>query len=130
MLTLSAIAFTIKLLLQAGSTIPSLSTIAFGFRPIVIGYLHLVLLGVMSLFPVGNCLYTRFIPVNKTVKTGLVIFCTGIIINEVLLMIQVGSAMDYISVPHADIASFVVACILFTGIACINGYTTTKQVHH
>src|SRR5690606_16723716 len=47
---LSAIAFTIKVILQAGSTIPSLNNMAFGYRPIVIGYLHLIFLGVITLF--------------------------------------------------------------------------------
>jgi hypothetical protein len=40
-LCLSAIALSIKLLLQLGAVIPALSTWAFGLRPIVIGYLHL-----------------------------------------------------------------------------------------
>ncbi len=50
---LGCIANTIKLLLQLGSTVPALSKLAFGFRPIVIGYLHLVLLAVISLFIIG-----------------------------------------------------------------------------
>jgi len=49
-LAFSAVALSAKLFLQLGSTIPSLSDLAFGFRPIVIGYLHLVLLGVITLF--------------------------------------------------------------------------------
>ena len=44
------LALSIKLFLQLGSTIPEVSTLAFGFRPIVIAYLHLVLLGIISLF--------------------------------------------------------------------------------
>ncbi|MEO8761163.1 MAG: hypothetical protein ABI388_07585, partial [Bacteroidia bacterium] len=44
------IAFSVKLLLQLGSTIPIISKMAFGFRPIIIAYLHLVLLAVISVF--------------------------------------------------------------------------------
>ena len=55
-LTLSFLALTIKFMLQSGSVIPSLSTLAFGFRPIVIGYLHLVLLGFTTLFLLGSML--------------------------------------------------------------------------
>ena len=43
-------ALSAKFLLQLGSTIPALSQLGFGFRPIVIAYLHLVLLAVISLF--------------------------------------------------------------------------------
>lgn len=53
LLSLSAIAFTIKLLLQSGSIHPALSQLSYGFRPIIIGYLHLVLLGVTSIFILG-----------------------------------------------------------------------------
>ena len=53
LLILSAIAFTIKLLLQSGSIHPDLSKLSYGFRPIIIGYLHLVLLGVTSIFILG-----------------------------------------------------------------------------
>lgn len=50
---LSAFALSLKFLLQLGSTYPPLSTLAFGFRPIVIAYLHLVLLGVITIFIIG-----------------------------------------------------------------------------
>ena len=43
-------ALSIKFLLQLGSTIPAISQLAFGFRPIVIAYLHLVLLAIITLF--------------------------------------------------------------------------------
>ncbi len=124
---LSAIAFTIKLLLQAGSTIPSLSTIAFGFRPVVIGYLHLVLLGVLSLFLIGYSLTKKCIPITRNVKTGLFIFSSAIILNELLLMVQGAAAMDYITVPHVDVALFITACLLCSGIILMNGYRNTKQ---
>ncbi|HSC37921.1 MAG TPA: hypothetical protein VLD19_08630, partial [Chitinophagaceae bacterium] len=63
--SLWALAVTIKLCLQAGSVIPSLSQLAFGFRPIVIGYLHLVLLGVITLFILSYAVTLRFIHLNK-----------------------------------------------------------------
>ena len=43
-------ALSVKFLLQLGSTIPTVSQLAFGFRPVVIAYLHLVLLAIISLF--------------------------------------------------------------------------------
>lgn len=115
LLLLSAAAFTIKLFLQLGSTIPSLSQLAFGFRPIVIGYLHLVLLGVTSIFLIGYIVSFQLVTVNKNLLKGIYIFITGIILNEFLLMIQGVSALYYVAVPYINEGLFVTAIVLFAG---------------
>ncbi len=117
---LCALAFSIKLVLQSLSAIPSLSQLAFGFRPIVIGYLHLVLLGVITLFILGYCTGQRLIPVNKTVLTGLVIFITGIICNEALLMVQGIGNMNYMAVPSINLLLLGAALLLFSGMVILN----------
>ena len=99
---LPAIALSIKFLLQLGSTIPFLSKLAFGFRPVVIGYLHLMFLGVITLFIIGYSKLNRFIIARRIVNTGILIFVAGIILNEILLMIQGLSYMNYISVPYIN----------------------------
>lgn len=113
---LSAVALTIKFLLQAISVIPSLSYLAFGFRPIVIGYLHLVFLGVITLFIFAFIAGYKFITVNKMTQTGIIIFTIGIIVNEVLLMIQGISDLSYHALPIMNPLLLVAALILFTGI--------------
>ena len=118
-LMLSAIALCIKLLLQLGSTIPSLSNLAFGFRPIVIGYLHLVLLGVITLFLLGYMTGCAFLFSNKSLSWGVTIFAAGIIINEVFLMIQGAGGMGYITIPYLNESLLVAACIMMTGILTI-----------
>ena len=120
LLGLAAIALTIKLLLQLGSTIPSLSTLAFGFRPIVIGYLHLVLLGVITLFLIGFMFAANFIAINKKATAGAGIFAAGIIINEVFLMTQGVGALDYINIPYINTALLVAAVIMFAGLLLLN----------
>ena len=45
-----AIACGIKFGLQTASSLPNIAHFAFGLRPVVIAYLHLVLLGIVSLF--------------------------------------------------------------------------------
>lgn len=113
---LCAFALTIKLLLQLGSTIPSLSIFAFGFRPIVIAYLHLVLLGVISIFIVGYMFFNPVVYINKTIKTGTVIFIGGIILNEIILMLQGITAMDYIVVPFTNELLLFISLLMFSGI--------------
>jgi len=116
LLLFSAIALSIKLLLQLGSTIPSLSDLAFGFRPIVIGYLHLVLLGVITLFLVGYILANYIVTINKYTLAGAIIFTCGIIINEIFLMTQGVAALYYTNIPFINEALLVAALIMFTGL--------------
>lgn len=120
LLGLAAIALSIKLLLQLGSTIPSLSTLAFGFRPIVIGYLHLVLLGVITLFLIGFMFAATFITINKKAIAGAGIFAAGIIVNEIFLMTQGVAALDYINIPYINTALLVAAVIMFAGLLLLN----------
>lgn len=120
LLLLVATAFTIKLLLQLGSTIPSLSSLAFGFRPIVIGYLHLILLGVISLFLLTYLFGEKLIQLNKLSRQGIIIFTSGIIINEILLMTQGITSIEYNPVPYINECLLAAALILFTGILLMN----------
>jgi hypothetical protein len=115
---LSGLAVTIKLLLQTASVIPSVSKLAFGFRPIIIGYLHLILLGIITLFIVAYVFTFGLAPNSRTVKRGIQVFVAGILINEVILMIQGVSDIMNTGIPHVTILLFVAAIILFTG-ACI-----------
>ncbi|MCB4235735.1 hypothetical protein LDL59_13420 [Kaistella anthropi] len=49
-------AFAVKIALQLGSNIPALNQFAFGFRNVVIAYLHLVLLMCIATFLVNQIL--------------------------------------------------------------------------
>jgi hypothetical protein len=116
-LVLAAIACTIKIFLQTGSTIPSLSDIAFGFRPIIIGYLHLVLLGVITLFLLGYTMAAGYSRLNKLSKTGIYTFVMAVILNEIVLMLQGITFMSSIVIPYTNETLLYIAFLLFTGIA-------------
>jgi len=111
----SGIALTVKLLLQLGSTFPGLSDLAFGFRPIVIGYLHLVLLGVITLFLLGYMFAEKYFTGNKTAMTGAFVFSGAVIFNELLLMIQGVAAITYTAIPFINELLLGAALLLFTG---------------
>lgn len=116
---LVGIALIIKLLLQALSVIPSLSKLAFGFRPIVVGYLHLVLLGVITLFLL-NYIITYTAKQNSTLRTGMIVFIIGILLNELALMTQGIGDLYYISIPQINLYLFGIAPIIFIGIIFLN----------
>ena len=120
LLLLSAIALTIKLLLQLGSTHPALSQLAFGFRPIVIGYLHLVLLGVITIFILGYIFSMSLLAAGKYYLTGVWIFVSGIIINEILLMTQGVAGLNYVIIPYINESLLAAAIIMFSGIVVLN----------
>jgi hypothetical protein len=119
-LLLSAIALTIKLVLQLGSTIPSLSKLAFGYRPIVIGYLHLILLGVITLFIIGFMMAGKNILLTSPSLKAIRIFIAGVIINELFLMIQGVAAMIFMPVPYINELLLGAAIFIFSGILLLN----------
>lgn len=119
-LFLSGIAFTIKLVLQLGSTIPSLATLAFGFRPVVIGYLHLILLGVITLFLLAFLMTEKLMAVTPRTLVAIKIFTAGVIINELLLMIQGAAAITHSTVIFINEGLLAAAAILLTGTLLLN----------
>jgi hypothetical protein len=109
---LSLFAITLKLLLQAGSIFPTISKLAFGFRSIVIAYLHLVLLGVVSLFLLGYLLLHRHLINSKRTIYALYLFAFGVFANEFILMIQGVASFGYIIIPHLNAALLAVSALL------------------
>ena len=126
--TMAAAAFVIKIILQMLSIIPVLSSYAFGFRPIVIGFLHLSFLGIISFFIIGyinQILQTSHCGISKA-GTGLFVF--GVFMQEVILMIQGLEAIEMITLPYADILLFVSAIIIGAGLIGITASTMKPQL--
>ncbi|MDP1747425.1 MAG: hypothetical protein Q8L90_17765, partial [Bacteroidota bacterium] len=119
LMSLAAISMSIKLILQLGSTYPALSQLAFGFRPIVIGYLHLVFLALISVFILGYIIAEKLIVINQTIIVGIIIFVSGIFINEILLMFQGVYALATERLPYINELLLFAAIIMFTGIFLI-----------
>lgn len=109
------LALSIKLLLQTASVIPVISRMAFGFRPIVIGYLHLVLLGIITLFILIYSFTFQKIQVNEGTRRGMIVFVSAIIFNELLLVIQGVSDLLNAGVPAIQYWLFAAACLLAFG---------------
>ncbi|MEO6915668.1 MAG: hypothetical protein ABI151_08495 [Chitinophagaceae bacterium] len=126
LLLLSALAFAIKLLLQAGSVIPYFSKLAFGFRPIVIGYLHLVLLGLISFFIIGYIFSMKQVVASKPVITALKFFIAGVIFNEMLLMLQGLADLNYTGIPYINYGLLSAAVLMFYGLLALNIAMTKK----
>ena len=100
--SLSLAAVVIKILLQLLSCIPSLTIFAFGYRPLVIAYLHLVLLGMVSLFLLGYFVQQGVLKRSN----AFYVFIAGVVINEVLLIAQGLGAIGYVSIGGMNQALF------------------------
>jgi hypothetical protein len=116
LLLLSGIALTVKFSLQLGSNIPALSKLAFGFRPIVIAYLHLVFLGVITLFLLGYIFSFVNRKARKWMLIGLTFFAVGIFFNEFVLMVQGVASFSYTAIPYINQILLIVALTMFFGI--------------
>ena len=120
-------ALSIKLLLQLGSTVPIISQLAFGFRPIVIAYLHLILLGIITLFILFYIYANHLIIISKNIKFGVILFTIGVLLNEIILAIQGIAAFSYTLIPYVNEMLFGIAIILFIGIV-VTAYFSIKKV--
>ena len=121
-----AFAVSVKVLLQLGSTIPSLSKLAFGFRPIVIAYLHLVLLAIISLFLLFYIYANHLIHSNAKIKLGVIVFSIGVFLNEIILAVQGIASFSYTLIPHVDQLLFGAAIVLVSGISITAVYSIKK----
>lgn len=101
------------------SIMPFLSHFAFGFRPVVIGYLHLSFVGIISLFILGyiNEFIHRFR--GRVSGIGAVIFVTGFIVQEIILMLQGLEAMNVEPIKYANITLFYCAILMAAGLIWI-----------
>jgi hypothetical protein len=86
---LSFTAFVLKILMQAISGIPYFAELTYKLRHFIIGYLHLVLIGFVSLFLFGWFIQMGWLTLkNKLAKVGLSVFLLAFILTEALLFLQ------------------------------------------
>lgn len=113
-------AFALKIIMQSLSAIPQLNTYAFGIRAIVIGFLHLVLLVFISIFLVGYFLQKDFLSLKlQSAKVGSWIFIFGVLLNEIVLMLQGLRAMQSETLAYANHLLLVTAVLIFTGLILV-----------
>ncbi len=112
-------AFFAKIVLQLGSTIPALSQFAFGFRNVVIAYLHLILLMCVSAFLINQILATNVFKMTKPVTTGLKLLLLGIFLNEAVLGLMGIFSIKYISIPYTPQILLVVSLLMLVSLGII-----------
>jgi hypothetical protein len=107
-------AFGLKLFLQLASAFPRVAAIATEQRNFIISYLHLVLLGFISLFVFA--LIWPTIKFSFRRRVGFYIFFSGFIITELLLVAQSSFALCSVPLPYFFELMFGFSCFLPVGL--------------
>lgn len=117
-----ALALTLKLILQLGSIVPAISDLAYSFRPIVIAYLHLVLLLIISVFLLTFMYGTGLLRQQKPTRIALLMFAIGVILNEAVLAIQGIWSFSYTVIPYANEALFGIAMLMLISLLLLAAF--------
>ena len=116
-------AFFMKIALQLVSTIPAVSQFAFGFRNIVIAYLHLVLLMCITGFLIFNLLTSKIFRTNTIFILGIKLFFFGIFLNELVLGINGILSIKYISLPYSQYILFGISILIMLSLLLVFVFT-------
>ena len=84
----SILCFILKIGIQTLSLIPEISNMAFQYRNLVIGFIHLTMLGVISGFLFAFILQSKLVSGTKTLASGMYLFILGFILTEIIIIVQ------------------------------------------
>lgn len=98
----AAAALTFKFLLQVLSSNQTVGDMVFSCRPIIIAYLHLILLGAFSMYLLAYGLYNNYLKANNLAKLAFVYFFFGFVLNELFLVAQSTSWVTLTPVPYIN----------------------------
>lgn len=122
-------AFGLKIFLQLLSALPSVALLAYHYRNFVIAYLHVVLLGCISLFLITWIIQQFKIALTKQLRTGLVIFIFSFVVSEVLLVLSPISVIAGFKFSSYSLLLLLVSCLLPVSILLFGG-AIIKQLHN
>lgn len=117
MLQFAMFCFILKIGLQTFSLIPEISNTIFQHRNLVIGFIHLTMLGVISGFLFVYILQSNLINLNKNVALSMFVFVMGFLLTEFILIIQ--GCLFYLGIgllPNYYVLLFLSSILLPIGI--------------
>jgi len=113
---LSTGAFVLKMFLQSLTIFPLVGNAVFGDRPVIIGFLHLVFLGFVSPFILAYYMQKNILNIKiKLTGYALIVFMSGIVCNEITLMLQGLDAMFFKSSYLFSWLLWGISILLMTG---------------
>ncbi|NSL50938.1 hypothetical protein [Calidifontibacillus erzurumensis] len=126
-LALTFLFLFIKSTTELGLIIPDLSILIYETRSIVIGYLHLTLLGFVSIFILAQNFMLKILPVKRLSIKGMILLIIGFLLNELLLFGQ--GLLEWTTrerIPYLNEGLFLASGLLLLGIIIL-WMTITRQ---
>lgn len=113
---LATAALVLKIVLQVASAFPAVAALGYQYRNFIIAYLHLVLLGCISvfLFAFVCSAYRRL--AAPLFKNGFRLFLFSFFTTETLLVVNAGGALFGKILPHYALWLLVCSCVFPAGI--------------
>lgn len=108
--------FVLKSLLQFLSSFPGAVYWTVAIRHLDIGYLHLVLLGVVTFFLLAYFIQEHILKFNKIIRQGIILFITGFILTETLLFGESLFEIWNSHIPAFDLLMLISTVLLPAGI--------------
>lgn len=85
---LSISSFVLKMALQSLTIFEKIGSEVFNNRPVIIGFLHLVLLCFITLYLLSHFTHAGILKDDRLSKVAIATFTVSVVINEILLMSQ------------------------------------------
>ncbi len=116
----SFLALFIKFIMQLISALPGIGKAAFISREVTIGFIHLVMLGVISAGIIGWFAANGLLKESKMFRFGSIIFLSALVVNEVLLFYPALVMWFNASViPEYTLLLFLSAVLMLGGIIAV-----------
>lgn len=130
--TIGALGVTLFLLLikssmELGLMSPGMANLIYDTRSIVIGYLHLTLLGFISIFILTQYRMVHILESNRLTFYGSILFGVGFMLNEVLLFGD--GLLTWLNKPHISFyeSGLLIASMLLTVGIIILWFSVTQN---
>ncbi len=120
-------AFALKLVLQALSAFPLVADMAYQYHNFVIAYLHLMLLGVITLFAMATAFQHFYIRRSLNIKTGLTFFIAAFVVTELLIAGLAAGSLCGFSIPYYSEQLLLFSIFLPAGLFLIS-YDISQQL--
>jgi hypothetical protein len=115
LMSLAITALGLKVILQLLSALPAVADLAFHNRNFIIAYLHLVLLGFITLFSFAFIFKTHAEIAFTKVRGAVVVFLFSFVTTELLLVLQ--PCLSYLQIQIPNYAAILLSCSIFFPIA-------------
>lgn len=126
----SVFCLILKIGVQLFSLFPEFSQVVYAHRNLVIGFIHLLMLGVITGFLFSFIVNSTLVNLTTSLYFGVISFLIGFLLTEVLLVIQGGRF--YFGnglLPHYYLWLFLFSILLPLGIVFLLFNIVTKKYH-